>query len=85
MKGGKGVYNVITFQKSRGARAHLGGANVPPPRLKETPLLKEIVYHYAQYSACVINECVSVLHTLRLQLIAGTNFSFFALRVFGIY
>ena len=25
--GGKGVYNVLTFQKSRGARAHLGGAN----------------------------------------------------------
>ena len=26
---GKGVYNVLTFQKSRGARAHLGGANAP--------------------------------------------------------
>ena len=25
------------------------------------------------------------LYTLRLQLIAGTNFSVFALRVFGIY
>ena len=29
MKGGKGVYNVLTFQKSRGARAHLGG-QMPP-------------------------------------------------------
>ena len=36
--GGKGVYNVLTFQNSRGggARAHLGGANAPPPPLNET-------------------------------------------------
>ena len=29
--GGEGVYNVLTFQKSRGggARAHLGGAKAP--------------------------------------------------------
>ena len=33
MQGGKGVYNVLTFQKSRGARAHLGG-QMPP--LNET-------------------------------------------------
>ena len=32
--GGKGVYNVLTFQKSRGASAHLGGGHLPP--LKET-------------------------------------------------
>ena len=32
--GGKGVYNVLTFPKSRGARAHLGEANAPsyPPK-----------------------------------------------------
>ena len=24
--GGEGVYDILTFQKSRGARAHLGGA-----------------------------------------------------------
>ena len=29
--GGKGVYNVLTFQKSRGARAHLEGGKWPPP------------------------------------------------------
>ena len=27
-----GVYNVLTFQKSRGARAHLGGGGEMPPR-----------------------------------------------------
>ena len=29
--GGEGVYNVLTFQKSRGARAHLGGGGKGPP------------------------------------------------------
>ena len=29
-RGGEGVYNVLTFQKSRGARAHLGGEKAPP-------------------------------------------------------
>ena len=39
MKGGKGVFNVLTFQKSRGARAHLGGggANAPLRPCKGTP------------------------------------------------
>ena len=34
--GGEGAYNVLTFQKSRGARAHLGEANAPPPPRNET-------------------------------------------------
>ena len=36
-RGVKGVYNVLTFQKTRGARAHLwGGSNAPPAPLNET-------------------------------------------------
>ena len=35
-RGDKGVYNVLTFQKSRGARAHLGGGGHMPP-LPPTP------------------------------------------------
>ena len=34
--GGKGVYNVLTFQKSGGARAHLGGKMSPLLPLNET-------------------------------------------------
>ena len=37
-------------------------------------------------SHCTYYVLVSLVsYTLRLQLIAGTNFSVFALRVFGIY
>ena len=35
-KGGQSVNNVLTFQKSRGARAHLGGRMPRPHPLNET-------------------------------------------------
>ena len=46
MKGGKGVYNVLTFQKSRGARAHLVGANAPS-RLPLNEILRITFQDYA--------------------------------------
>ena len=40
-RGGKGVFNVLTFQKSRGTRAHLGGINAPPPPLSLNETMQE--------------------------------------------
>ena len=37
--GGEDLYNVLTFQKSRGARAHLGGAKAPLLPLNKTLLV----------------------------------------------
>ena len=37
-RGGEGVYDVLTFQKSRGARAHLGEDGKGPPLNKAPPL-----------------------------------------------
>ena len=34
--GGKGVYNVLTFQKSTGGKSSPGGGQMPPPPVNET-------------------------------------------------
>ena len=49
------------------------------------PHLKQLRHPSAVFFHEIIFYASFEAYTLRFQLIAGTNFSFFALRVFGIY